>query len=277
MGLVPLHPRTILRVHGPDSLRFLNGQLTNKVELSHDGSCIPSALLNAKGLLEVFCWLRQLPDNEYLLDAPIELRESLPARLDRYLIADEVELSDESDHWVLEHHLGEPADGSSGGQRFPADRFGESGVDVLWSVSDERPSEWEINPDELERLRISRGIPAWGRELVPGMLPPEAGLDRSAISYDKGCYLGQEVISRMKRAGKTNRHLALFEVPAGTSPGPFFDGEREAGELTSIAPVRNGEARIQALGFRKRVVETQQIFSPKPEQLGTIHFTRRLA
>jgi hypothetical protein len=60
---------------------------------------------------------------------------------------------------------------------------------------------------EFEQLRISNRIPLWGNELDGNTLPPEASLESRAVSYTKGCYTGQEVISRMKSAGKTNRHL----------------------------------------------------------------------
>ncbi len=64
--------------------------------------------------------------------------------------------------------------------------------------------------DLTEFERIGRGIPKWGAEITEGMLPPEAGLDATDISYSKGCYIGQEVISRIKSAGKVNRRLVKF-------------------------------------------------------------------
>ena len=106
----------------------------------------------------------------------------------------------------------------------------------------------------MEALRIDHGVPAWGRELLEGMLPPEALLEATDISYNKGCYIGQEVISRIKSAGKVNRRLTRFsfgaEVPV--VPGPLVDPEGGiAGELTSISPVVTGGVR-HALGYVKR-------------------------
>jgi len=107
---------------------------------------------------------------------------------------------------------------------------------------------------ELETLRIANGIPAWGRELAEGMLPPEAGLEETDISYQKGCYIGQEVISRIKSAGKVNRNLTRFLIPAGAPMeiGILVDSSaRASGEITSISPEAQGNTCL-ALGFAKR-------------------------
>src|SRR5690606_15370293 len=99
--------------------------------------------------------------------------------------------------------------------------------------------------DDAETLRIRHRVPAWGKELVPGILPPEAGLDRNAISYHKGCYIGQEVLSRIKSAGKVNRRLFALTVPAGTRPGDILPG----GEVTSVSPEVEENGRHLALGY----------------------------
>lgn len=110
-----------------------------------------------------------------------------------------------------------------------------------------------MSADERETLRIRHGVPVWGRELTEGMLPPEAALEVTDISYQKGCYIGQEVISRIKSAGKVNRRLTRFEVAADApvTCGPLDD---RAGEITSVAPLAEGEQR-HALGFLRRVAE----------------------
>lgn len=87
--------------------------------------------------------------------------------------------------------------------------------------------------DDEERIRD--GTPGWGRELKVGMLPPEAGLDETDISYEKGCYIGQEVISRIKSAGKVNRRLVRLEFQGDGALGEIHDGEGKlAGEVTSV-------------------------------------------
>jgi folate-binding protein YgfZ len=111
-----------------------------------------------------------------------------------------------------------------------------------------------LQGDALEGYRISRGIPAWGRELVEGMLPPEACLEESDISYNKGCYIGQEVISRIKSAGKVNKRLTRFylEEDATVVPGALLDAAGKiVGEVTSVSPLAESGIR-HALGYVKR-------------------------
>jgi folate-binding protein YgfZ len=108
-----------------------------------------------------------------------------------------------------------------------------------------------------ENLRIEQGIPRWGHELSEEVIPNEAGLDQRAISYTKGCYLGQEVISRIKSVGHVNRHLRGLLPEDGIAIGVgdklFADSEstREIGFITSIARSRTAEQMI-ALGYIRR-------------------------
>jgi len=109
----------------------------------------------------------------------------------------------------------------------------------------------------LESLRIERGVPRWGYELDENTLPPEAGLERDHIDYFKGCYIGQEVISRLKSVGHVNRQLIGFmgerDEPL-TAPSRVFAAEqpeRQIGQLTSTAWSFALEKHI-ALGYLKR-------------------------
>ncbi|NNC90046.1 MAG: folate-binding protein YgfZ [Akkermansiaceae bacterium] len=272
---IALSPCTVLRLAGPDRVRFLNGQVTNDVRLASPTRAVFSAVLNAKGQLDAVCWIREHED-AYLLDAPRELRDDLFARLDRYLIADDVTLTDESDQWSLVHLPGAAPDDLAAGERYACPRFDpESGVDGLTPAgASSDPPAPVMDAADLLALRVERGVPAWGAELVPGLLPPEAGLDANAISYEKGCYLGQEVISRMKRAGKTNRHLVQLEVPAGTTaPADLLHDGQAAGTITSVSP-RANDGRSLALGYRKRKFEGATAFTAGP---GEARVLQRLA
>ena len=258
-GILSLAPRSFISLQGPDAQRFLNGQLTNDIRVVSESRCIYAAVLNAKGQLDAVCHVRMV-DDRYLLDAPAELGEALVTRLDRYLIADQVELSPVTDTWHLAHLVGMHPDELQ--PELPdttriasVNRLGVDGHDLL-SPAPLDLAVPVLTPDQAEALRIGHGVPAWPSELAPGLLPPEAGLDATAISYDKGCYLGQEVISRMKRAGKTNRHLVQFFVPAGTPAGSTILADQSpAGTVTSVSPISCGEGRTKALGYRRRKSE----------------------
>ena len=254
--LAPENP-ALLEFRGPDAVRYLNGQVTQNVA-AIGGHALPACVTDAKGRLQFFVSLNHAPDGASVwVAAPAEVREDLFARLERYLIADDVEIHDLTGGWTRVHAsaLPEPAPPF---HRPAAGVFGE-GFD-LWFPAGGVPALPFLDPAAAESLRVSRLHPAWGREIVPGLLPPEAGLDRTAISYAKGCYIGQEVISRIKSAGKLNRRLAGFSLSAPASAGHrlYLDGT-EVGELTSVAAPASPDAP-DALGYvSKKAFEAAQL------------------
>jgi folate-binding protein YgfZ len=255
---IDLGKPALLEFRGPDTVRFLNGQLTQDVrrvggaELS-----LPSCVTDAKGRLQFRVWITGTDDGAIRIEGPADSAEALEARLTRYLIADDVEVSDLTGQWSLAHFTGPIADVPPGVLVRESARFGIPGSD--WWI----PAGLEIafptdipllEGDALEAFRIAQGIPAWDRELTEGILPPEAGLDTTDISYQKGCYIGQEVISRIKSAGKVNKRLERLSLP-GDIPvegGPLTDADAHpAGELTSVSPTIENEIR-RALAYVKR-------------------------
>jgi tRNA-modifying protein YgfZ len=257
--------RVKLRVSGADSLRFLNGQITNDLRKATANSTIQASILSAKGKLSAHVFVSMDSDGAFLLDADGELREELPARLERYIIADDVQVEDVTDQFSILHFVGAPPLPGTGPARTVAsDRFRFSGWD-LWcnrAPAEElrQPfSEQFIFCDEVctEIFRIERGIPRWGRELTHEIIPVEANLEATSIDYEKGCYIGQEVISRMKMSGQMNKRLcglmsvsnaplrAEMRLTSESDPG------KDAGWITSgIKSARLG--REIALGFVKR-------------------------
>ncbi|MFL6568528.1 MAG: YgfZ/GcvT domain-containing protein, partial [Chthoniobacterales bacterium] len=179
--------------------------------------------------------------------------------LERYVIADDVVIKDVTEQFALFHVLGRGAvDGVQ------ADRYGIAAVD-LWVGASEHDALAQrlrsIAPfcdDECEDVfRIERGVPRWGRELTEEIIPTEANLESSAIDYAKGCYIGQEVISRIKISGQTNKRLCGLIT---TSANPLQNGTRlwttdadakDVGWITSAAMSRRFGSQI-ALGFVKR-------------------------
>ena len=113
-------------------------------------------------------------------------------------------------------------------------------------VLDERPEGDEVTEEEAERVRIEAGIPRWGRELDERVLPAEAGLDKTHVSFTKGCYPGQEPIARLHYRGHVNRRLRVLEVE-NASPGDeiVHEGKR-VGRVTSAVPgVALGYVRVE--------------------------------
>ena len=242
----------LLEFRGPDAVRFLNGQVTQDVRrLAGGGISLPSCVTDAKGKLQFRVTITENDDGALWIAGLVEWAESLEARLTRYLIADEVETVDLTGSRELIHFLGAAPVAPEATLVRAANRFGVAGIDWWIAASQEISSEvsW-LEAGALEALRIANGVPVWGKELVEGMLPPEALLEETDISYNKGCYIGQEVISRIKSAGKVNKRLTRFVADAGMLwiPGPLENG---AGEITSVSPVVDGAVR-HALGYVRR-------------------------
>ena len=249
---VKLGRPALLEFRGPDAVRFLNGQVTQDVRRLAGGKIsLPSCVTDAKGKLQFRVTITENDDGALWIAGLVEWAESLEARLTRYLIADEVETVDLTGSRELIHFLGAAPVAPEATLVRAANRFGVAGIDWWIAASQEISSEvlW-LEAEALEALRIANGVPVWGKELVEGMLPPEALLEETDISYNKGCYIGQEVISRIKSAGKVNKRLTRFVADAGMLwiPGPLENG---AGEITSVSPVVDGAVR-HALGYVRR-------------------------
>ena len=255
---VDLGQPTILEFRGPDAVRFLNGQLTQDVRrVSGQEISLPSCVTDSKGRLQFRVNLLEIHAGVLWVTGLAEWAENLEARLTRYLIADDVEVANLSETHRLSHFIGSPGTAPAGVIARESKRYGISGMD-WWMPCDQAikfPDGMdELEGDVLEALRISQKVPAWGRELLEGMLPPEALLEETDISYNKGCYIGQEVISRIKSAGKVNKYLThlTFDAEIQLVPGPLENAQGQViGELTSVSPIAKGPLR-DALGFVKR-------------------------
>ena len=263
--LFDLSARVKLRVTGADAFRFLNGQMTNNLAKAGGTRAIQASILNAKGKLAAHVFVSQEGENIFLLDADPELREELPARLERYIIADDVHLEDITGKFSMLHFLRGSAPAADGPARIiSADRFGSPGWDVWVPGSDAEKMrrDWRNEfsfCDEAcaEVLRIERGIPRWGRELTDEIIPVEANLEESSIDYAKGCYIGQEVVSRMKMSGQRNKSLCGLISVSGAPLRPEArltndtDPTRETGWITSAIRSERLGKEI-GLGYVKR-------------------------
>jgi len=277
--LLDLSERAKFKVTGEDRVRFLNGQLTNDILGLKPGATRYACALTAKGKLCADLYVTSTKEALYL-DTALVLQSPLLTRLERYIIADDVVIEDVSDQFGLLHffyrNVGEPpkdrgrlenvfaslSTGSPLAFESESNRFASAGFD-LWFPRSIKSSileslkEEPVTPEVAENLRIERGIAAWGNELSENVIPNEADLQDRAISYAKGCYLGQEVISRIKSIGHVNRHLRGL-VPAGDlfperGDKLIADAQsmKEVGSITSVG--RSGRSgHAIALGFVKR-------------------------
>ena len=256
-----LSSRVKLRVTGADCIRFLNGQITNDIRKASETRTIEACVLNAKGKMEAHLFVHPQGDS-FLIDADPALEPVLQARLERYVIADDVQIEDVIAQFSIFHLLGSAVPSIPGEIRIiSSDRFGLSGYDI-WGeanqhnqIADKLARDFKhCNEECAEQLRIEQGIPRWGRELTPEIIPVEANLEHRCIDYEKGCYIGQETISRMKMSGQRNKQLCGL-VSLGRSalvPGMRLVAgpeQKDAGWITSAA--RTGDPEI-GLGYVKR-------------------------
>jgi folate-binding protein YgfZ len=258
-------PRVKLRISGADAVRFLNGQITNDLRKAAATSTLQASILNAKGKLSAHVFIAQDSDGSFVMDADRELREELPARLERYIIADDVQVDDVTEQFSMLHFVGGSPPAVAAPARIVAsDRFGLAGWDLWCSRAPEAELRQSFSKafiffDEVcaEIFRIERGVPRWGRELTNEIIPVEANLEITSIDYGKGCYIGQEVISRMKMSGQTNKRLcglvSLSDEPleAETRLTGETDPSREIGWITSATRSDRLGKEI-ALGYVKR-------------------------
>jgi len=194
-----LRNRAYLRLAGPDASRYLSGQITQKVEDLTTNEIRWTAVTNAKGGIEGVGCVRLLDDGSFLFDCPEEIGDEMEARLDRYLIADDCEWFREDELWTTVIQT------SSFG--VASNRYRNDFTEILYD-SKTNPDDVLSITEELEDQWCAQfAVPRWGKEIVAGNLPAEVGLYDIALSFDKGCYIGQEIISRMEAAGKTRTKL----------------------------------------------------------------------
>jgi folate-binding protein YgfZ len=222
---VNLSTRAKWRLSGADRVRYLNGQVTNDVRTVSPTKTLYACVTDVKGRACGDVFIHATAD-ALLLDADADLRETLGMRLERYIVSDDAELTDVTEECQLWHVFG--PDLPAG---VACERFGVPGVDV-WLPSGESfaSPKTELDAEETETLRILQKVPRWGHELTNETFPPEAGLEEKAMSFTKGCYIGQEMLSRIKTTGKMPRVMTPFESETAVSVGDDFD----SGKVTSV-------------------------------------------
>jgi folate-binding protein YgfZ len=286
-SLYDLSWRAKIAVTGSDRVRWLNGMATNNVRDLAPGHGVYAFLLNAQGRIQADLYVFQRGDS-LLVDTERGQREKVLQLFDRYIIADDVEIADISDkltalgvtgpesRHVLERACIAVPDLKH--LRFADVAWKEKLVTLLRAGEEVRES-WQvwIAPEHagelwdallkagarptgttaLNLFRISRGIPQFGVDIRERDLPAETGQTR-ALNFTKGCYLGQEIVERIRSRGAVHRQFTAFAVE-GTLPEPVAKivagekEEKEVGEITSsaILPLPGGDRPV-ALGYLRR-------------------------
>ena len=278
IAFLDLSQRAKFQITGPDRLRFLNGQITNDLRKATEKLAIEACVLSAKGKMNGHIFVSALGEC-FLVDTEPELRETLRARLERYIIADDVQIEDVTDQFSLFHLLSQESAGPDHGRTISVRRFAETGTDI-WSDAAQHDAVRQrlssafrfLDSAAAEEMRIEQGLPRWGHELTEEIIPIEANMEQRTIDYEKGCYIGQEVISRMKMSGQTNKRLSglisLDDVPlqAGMKLAAPSAHGREIGWISS-ATRSERIGKVIALGYVKRGFNTDgtklDAFSPE--------------
>ncbi len=291
-GVLDLSFRSRICLTGADRARFLHGQVTNDVKRLRVGAGCYAALVTAKGKLQsdlnIYCLAAEL-----LLDFEPGLTGTVSQRLEKYLVSDDVQVVEVAPLYGLLSVQGPAAEAVVRAlglfQQLPvkplslekaADaalgeiylvnqpRLGTSGFDLfvpnaaLQALAGKlvaaakavggRACGWQA----LEMARIEAGIPRFGVDMDETHLPPECGIEARAMSYTKGCYIGQEVLNRIHTMGHVNRELRGLRLAEGLKALPakgdkLFSGGKEVGYLTSALASPALHANI-ALGYVRR-------------------------
>jgi folate-binding protein YgfZ len=283
-GVYDLGWRAKIALTGSDRVRWLNGMISNNVRDLAPGHGVYAFLLNSQGRIQADLYAFNRGES-LMVDTEQSLREKVLQLFDHYIIADDVEVADisskltalgltgpESVNVLQKAGIAVP---ELAHLQFADIKWREIGVTVLRSGEEAKES-WQvwIAPEHVAKLRgalieagakptgttalnlfrIARGIPQFGMDIRDRDLPQETGQLR-ALSFTKGCYLGQEIVERIRSRGAVHRQFGAFFVEGPLpEPGTKIQAEeKEVGEVTSgaILPLPGGD-RAVALGYLRR-------------------------
>ena len=254
-GLIDRSDRTWIEVTGPDAAEFLQGQVTNDTEELDTGAGIYAALLDRKGHFQADMRILRLAEDSFLIDTEPTAGPVLLKHLTMYKIGRKVEVAETSrtllslvgpaafevtDLAPGREHAFTEATIAGAACLVVATRFGldvicdpESGAAVQAQL--EADNAIPVSEAAAEILRVERGIPRFGFEMTGANMPAEAGIVERAISFTKGCYIGQEPVARLHYKGRPNRHLRGLRPGGPVKAGdPVRLGDRQLGEVGSV-------------------------------------------
>jgi tRNA-modifying protein YgfZ len=274
-AVIDLTGRGHIQATGEDRARLLHAMTTNHVEGLKPGDCCYAFFLNAQGRIladaNIVC-----TESSLLLDTEPETAEAIYQHLDRYVIADDVTLTNLTGHVAVAGLEGPqaPAVLERMGIHVPeAGRWVEWRTWVVAALSATggrgfryfvpmsehlNAIEWikgagalEASRAEWNLVRIENGVARYGEDVTEREIPHETGLVERAISFSKGCYLGQEIVERVRSRGQVNRRLTRLRIAGTEAPAArtkLLLDDKEIGEITSAAYSPTYEA-VVALGY----------------------------
>jgi len=258
-GLLDRSERGKLLVSGPDAAEYLQGQLTNDTEALEPGDGVYAALLDRKGHMQSdLRVLRPGEGPDLWLDCEAVALPAVLKHLTMYSIGREVAVADASAERAIFSLIGPRSVELAGTAALPelscettAVAGSEcvavgtrEGIDLICEAAEaERvrgalleAGAVAVSAEAAEILRIEAGVPRYGAEMGAETMPAEAGIVEQAVSFTKGCYIGQETVARLHYKGKPNRHLRGLRLSAPAAPGTALRlGEKEVGSLGSAA------------------------------------------
>jgi folate-binding protein YgfZ len=280
-GLVDRCPRGAVLVSGPDALPFLHSLLSQEVTSLADGEGVHSLLLQPQGKLDVDLRLLRVGDEGWL-DCEVGRGEQLASSLMRFRIRVKADVEDRTGAWgclaVRGPRAAEVVEVASGlsvpeaahahvpwgeARLVRADWPGVPGIDVVGTLESLRRAWGELveagavpaGLTAYEAVRVAAGVPRQGRDLDERTIPQEAFLDLDAVSFSKGCFLGQELVCRIDTRGHVNRYLRRLELTADTHPPVGAEVVWQGKEVGALSSVAASKAGTVALGYLRREVE----------------------
>jgi tRNA-modifying protein YgfZ len=254
-GVLDRSSRGMLLVRGADAAEFLQGQLTNDIEALEPAAGCYAALLDRKGHMQADMRVLRLSNGDMWLDTEPDTRAGVERHLRMYSIGREVEIEDASGEWTLLSVIGPAANEVSGTGPLAGEHaqreYSRDGVEILAVATDlgvdliartgqagelksalAAADAVDVTEAAAEILRVESGRPRFGHEMTTATIPQEAAIDDRAVSFTKGCYIGQETVARLHYKGKPNRHLRGLRLEAPVSDGDEIRlGDRAVGEV----------------------------------------------
>lgn len=243
-GFVRL-PARVIHVVGEDAASWLNGQLTQDVTPLEVGDCAYGVVTSVKGKIQADTWIHRVSDDAFQLVVPADKQEELLEQFDRHLIMEDAELSSIFGGILLSGSGALPTIAGDF-QVHPSQRLATPGWDVLADETQlasavsalEASGYLEVSEAGFELARLRNGAPRFGIDFDASRYPQEAGL-RHAVSFTKGCYVGQEVVCMLENRGRLSRRLVRLRSDTMLEAGlPVSSTDAKIGEITSVTQDR---------------------------------------